>query len=68
MRAGDERIWNKPIGAYKDASMARYNKVDADGKARISEDSYRILHEFPPPPTRSENSGWVVDRSSCGIG
>jgi len=29
--------------------MARYNKVDADGKARISEDSYRILHEFPPP-------------------
>ena len=32
MYGGDERTWNKPIGAYKDASMARYNKVDADGK------------------------------------
>ena len=36
--------------------------------ARISEDPYRVFHEFPPPPTRSEISGWVVDRGSCGVG
>ena len=32
MYGGDARTWNKPISAYKDASMARYNKTDGDGK------------------------------------
>ena len=29
---GDSYTWNEIRGAYKDASLARYNKVDEDGK------------------------------------